>query len=142
MSGSNLLNSEYMQDANDANASGHATVHRDKDDPNDARNIDWQLGGKWIRRRPSLNTPPTLHYDLARNGCSDPIRYKGKVVYYKVRGTTTPNSIPLEDMEKMIHAEGNGYKQGWMELEHFYVVDESATQTRPFLSMCQTGLNY
>ena len=130
---SKLLDSDYMQDANDAKASGHSTVYRDKKDPNDPRNIEWNLGGKWIQRI------PTLHYDMARNGCGNPIHYKGKVVYCKVRGTTTPTSISLEEMEK--HVEGSEYEEGWMELEHFHVVDEGARQTRPFLSLCQIGLN-
>ena len=38
------------KNANDANASGLSTVFRNKNDPNDTRNIDWHLGGKWIAR--------------------------------------------------------------------------------------------
>lgn len=129
---SKLLDSDYMQDANDAKASGHSTVYRDRNDPNDPRNIEWNLGGKWIQR--------ILHYDMARNGCGNPIHYKGKVVYCKVRGTTTPTSISLEDMEKHVE-EGSQFDEGWMELEHFYVVDEGAMETRAFLSLCQIGLN-
>ena len=139
---SKLLDSEFMQDAKDAKASGHSTVYRDKNDPNDPRNIDWKLDGKWIKRRPPPIDIPnisSLHYDMARNGCGNPIHYKGKVVYCKVRGTTTPTSISLEEMEK--HVEGSEYEEGWMELEHFHVVDEGARQTRPFLSLCQIGLN-
>jgi hypothetical protein len=135
---SKLLDSDYMQDANDAKASGHSTVHRDKNNPNDPRNIEWNLGGKWIQRQ----TPSILHYDMARNGCGNPIHYKGKVVYCKVRGTTTPTSISLEEMEKQrSESDENKFDEGWMELEHFYVVDEGAMETQPFLSLCQIGLN-
>ena len=101
---SNLLDDDYMQDANDAIASGHASVYRNKHDPNDARNVEWNLGGKWIERIPAYR------YGMARNGCGNPIHFKGKVVYCKMYGTTSPCSISLEDME----------------LEHFYVVDERA----------------
>ena len=128
-----LLDDDYMQDANDAIASGNASVYRDKHNPNDARNVEWNLGGKWIERIPAYR------YDVARNGCGNPIHFKGKNVYYKMHGTMSPSSISLEDMAKKMV--GKKYVNGWMELEHFYVVDERARETKPFLSLCQIGLN-
>ncbi len=141
---SKLLDSDYMQKANDANASGHASVYRDKNNPNDPRNIEWHLGGKWITRKndiPSFGGTSCFHYALARNGCGNPVHYRHKVVYFKTWGTTSPESISLVDMMK--HTKGKEYDSyGWLETEFFYVVNEKGTKSWEFLKCCNIGTNY
>ena len=78
-----------------------------------------------------------FNYILAKNGCSQPILFNKKKVYFP---SSLSSGINQHDMNNYIKNK-NYNTDGWLETDDFYVFNEKGMKTSLFLKLCQIGLN-
>ena len=85
----------------------------------------------------------TEFYYLARNGYASPAKYKGKPIYYKRTaflgsGSHDISPVTIDTMNTFINDKSFN-KEGWLETNEFWVVNDIGRNSMIFKKACQTS---
>ena len=95
-----------------------------------------------INKLKNASTHTELYY-LAKNGYASPAKYKGKPIYYKrspFLGSTYNDisTLSIDTMNTFINDKSFN-KDGWLETNNFWVVNEVGRNSIIFKKACQTS---